>query len=126
MNYQITFRNKTTISVDEKQGETIKQIIMSGRNLPFEINGNIYKTVDITAIEKVHDTPAPPISAYIENGNRCRSKRSIQREINNIIMDQHKNWTVAIRDMKIREQIRFSLREIDNGWCDYRENECVC
>ena len=126
MNYQITFRNKTTISVDEYQGDTIKQIIMSGKNLPFEINGNVYKTVDITAIEKTHDTPSPPLAAYIESGRQCRSKRSIQREVNNIIMDQHKNWTTVIRDKSVREQIRLGLRDIDNGWCDYRDNECVC
>jgi hypothetical protein len=126
MTYQITFRNKTTLSVDEEQGETIKRIIMSGKNIPFEIDDNVYRTVDIASLEKSHDTPLPPVEAYISSGPSCRSKRSVQNEINHIIMDEYKNWSSVIRDEKTREHIRASLRELDNGWCDYKEDECIC
>lgn len=133
MSYQISFRGRDeqSIIVDNEKGIKVKELWMSGRSVPFEVNGNAYSTVSIKKIEQVADPKKVDwmddriLSA--EAKKTCRGQYSIQNEINKIAKEEGgAKWAKLISDKKWREQTRMILRQTSDEWCDYRENECYC
>lgn len=137
MSYEIQLRGRTNQLVSNERGEALKALLESQKPPTYvDINGNMYRLSEVTGLEHVAD-PRPPADYDRQisgpparpggPGSGCTSTRSIQNEINQIIKDQHpQTWAKKIRDSKVRESIRKTLRENDPNWCDYKAGTCMC
>lgn len=57
----------------------------------------------------------------------CRSWRSVQREINNLISKEYTDWAVKIQDTATREEMRKKIIAVSTEpWCDSRAGTCGC
>lgn len=132
MSYKITFRDKTSTTVDTSKGEKLKELMLSTRPPEnIEINGELYRRTEIISVKKAiggHDNIPNFDRPALGSGDKCKGQFSIQREINNMIKDQYpKDWAKRIGNTKFREEIRKKLRQQPGVlWCDHRANECAC
>lgn len=124
--YAITFKDGSSIELDERNGEIIKKAWMAQKNSPFEFKGNGYMTGDIRRIKQLsrHNEN----SRQLPQGKRCHGTRSIQLEISKRIKaDYGKEWPKPMKDKAFREVYRHEIHDEDNSkWCDFIAGTCVC
>lgn len=137
MSYEIHFQDKTSVVVPTEKGEYLKEKLLASKQvMNLEINGELYRSNQITSIKHAAD-PRPvadeshqiagPAPRPGEAGSGCRGERSIQNEINQIIKAEYPgSWAKRIGRPKVREAIRQKLREKDPNWCDSKAGTCVC
>lgn len=128
--YEVTFWDGTSVKLDAEKGEHIYEIWMESENrsIPFEVHGNGYMLSDVKRMEQVFSREQQT-ERQLSPGEKppCKSQRSIQREIHQLIAKNYGDeWPLAVKDKKLREDMRQQLWEVDKNWCDAKAGTCVC
>lgn len=128
-NYTITFKDGIKIDVSGDRGEVIKNAWLDGsKATPFEIDGNGYLIGDIKRMQQTFVRDEVADDRLLERAKQsCRGQRSIQTKISQLIIKNYgSEWPKAIQDKKLREDMRRTLRDVDENWCDHLADTCVC
>lgn len=143
MSYQITFKDRSSITVSNERGEKIKELRFDGKkDTPIDIDGNLYLVGSISKVEQVAD---PVIANPWANEKQlplttkpCRAQYSIQQTINRLAVKfgghqseynpEGVKWSKLISDSDWRDMMRQVLlkKAPDAKWCDYKAGKCAC
>lgn len=133
MSYKVSFRDKTSTTINTEDGENLKALLLTKNHPPnIEINDELYRASEIISVKqavRTQDNTYEDIldaKRQIEAKDRCRGQQSIQLEINNIANSYGYEWRDLIRNKRWREQVRNQLIEKSDHWCDYKTGSCVC
>lgn len=126
--YAITFKDGTSIELDERNGEIIKKAWLSQKAVPFDFKGNGYLTSDIKRVKQLSRQDVAKDSRQLAQGQRCKGTRSIQLEISKRIKREYgKEWPQPMKDSTLRNVYRLEIHdEDDSKWCDYLAGTCAC
>lgn len=130
MSYTVKFRDKTERVIDEERGLQLKQILSQPKPpTMIEIDDRLTRTSEIVTIDKNYDFQTNDLQITAGNWDdvglkTCHGTNSIQNHINQIGQDLD---VKLLKDDAWREKTRQQLRkQAPEGWCDYKEDECVC
>jgi hypothetical protein len=130
----MVLKDRSEVVVTDDQGIKIQESLIAEAEF-IRIEGSMYSRKSIDKVipggvkpklERFVD-PWAKSDRMIMPGKECKSTRSIQAEINNVIKaESGREWAKAIRDKDERERIRQILLDGDSEWCDYIGGTCVC
>jgi hypothetical protein len=133
MSYTITLKDKTELTVTDKEAEEVMKMI--SQKIEFIIlSGQMYSRTTIAKVEKggSHVKNVFPEAKQLNEPlkyNCVLAGTSIQLSIHRIIKQKHpKDWPKHVNNKEYREKLRLALRAKypNKKWCDHKENEHSC
>lgn len=125
-------KDRTQIELTDDEAESFENALVSGKAEFIRIKGELYSPKSVDRIIKSRKTevdvdPWATEESMLPQGKKCTGQHSIQNEINQIAKNDHPNdWARLIRDKDWREETRQTLLKLNDQWCDYKANTCVC